>query len=358
MLLMSRFWSSTLNRLSPYVPGEQAQRSDVIKLNTNEHALPPSSAALEAGRSIDPEQLRKYPDPRSKGLTKAIAEFCGLAESNVLVANGSDEILAFAWTAFLSDKEQQPAIPAMTYTFYPVWAQLLGKGLHRVPMRENLSIDLEAMALWSGPVVFPNPNAPTAMAVALSDIEALCASDPDRLVLIDEAYHGFGADTAAPLIKQFDNLLITRSFSKSHALAGLRVGYALGSPNLIEGLRRVKDSFNSYPVDAHAQAVAAAAISDSDWFEQASATVIENRDDLKASLEGLGFSVLPSKANFLLAKHPQYTGIHLTEKLREKGILVRSWSSEDLMPWVRITVGTKTQQQTLLAELKTIVADA
>lgn len=352
---MSRFWSSTLNRLSPYVPGEQAQRSDVIKLNTNEHALPPSSAALEAGKAIDPERLRKYPDPHSKALTKAIADFCNLAEDNVLVANGSDEILAFAWTAFLSDSEQQPAIPAMTYTFYPVWAQLLGKGLHRVPMRENLSIDLEVMSSWSGPVVFPNPNAPTAIAVSLSDIESMCASDPDRLVIIDEAYYGFGAKTAAPLIRQFDNLLITRSFSKSHALAGLRVGYALGSRDLIEGLRRVKDSFNSYPVDAHAQTVAAVAISDSDWFEQASATIIENRAELKAGLEGLGFDVLPSEANFLLAKHPQHTGVRLTEKLREAGILVRSWSSEDLLPWVRITVGTKSQQQTLLAELKSIL---
>ena len=175
------------------------------------------------------------------------------------MANGSDEILAFAWTAFLSDKEQQPAIPAMTYTFYPVWAQLLGKGLHRVPMREDLSIDLAAMASWSGPVVFPNPNAPTAMAVSLSEIEDLCASNPDRLVVIDEAYYGFGADTAAPLIEQFDNLLITRSFSKSHALAGLR-SVMRWITDLIEGLRRVKDSFNSYPVDAHAQAVATAAI--------------------------------------------------------------------------------------------------
>lgn len=355
---MSRFWSSTLNRLLPYVPGEQAQRSDVIKLNTNEHALPPSSAALEAGRSIDPEQLRKYPDPHSSLLTKAIADFCDLDVENVLVANGSDEILAFAWTAFLSDEEQQPGIPAMTYTFYPVWAQLLGKGLHRVPMNEDLSIDLKAMASWSGPVVFPNPNAPTAMAVSLSDIEALCAANSNRLVVIDEAYQGFGADTAVPLIDRFDNLLITRSFSKSHALAGLRVGYALGARELIEGLRRVKDSFNSYPVDAHAQAVAAAAISDAEWFQQASATIIENRTELRAGLEGLGFRVLTSQANFLLASHPQQSGAELTEKLREKGVLVRSWSSEDLMPWVRITVGTRNQQQTLLAELKAILAGA
>lgn len=355
---MNRFWSTTLNRLSPYVPGEQAQRDDVIKLNTNEHALAPSHAAIEIGRSLDPERLRKYPDPHSKALTSAIADFCDVLDENVLVANGSDEILAFAWTAFLSDSERQPAIPAMTYTFYPVWAQLLGKGLQRVPMKDDLSIDLEAMALWSGPVVFPNPNAPTAMGISLSDIETLCAGNRDRLVIIDEAYHGFGADTAAPLIARFDNLLITRSFSKSHALAGLRVGYALGAPELIEGLRRVKDSFNSYPVDAHAQAVAAAAIADTQWFEQASNTIKENRRELKAGLEDLGFSVLASEANFLLARHPNFSGVELTEKLREAGILVRSWSSEDLKPWVRITVGTKSQQQTLLAELMIRMGEA
>lgn len=355
---MNRFWSSTLNRLSPYVPGEQAQRSDVIKLNTNEHALAPSAVALRAGQTIDPERLRRYPDPHSKALTKAIASVCKVADDNVLVANGSDEILAFAWTAFLSDPDQQPAVPAMTYTFYPVWAQLLGKGLHRVSMKEDLSIDMDAMVSWSGPVVFPNPNAPTALAVSLSDIEALCDSNRDRLVVIDEAYYGFGGETAVPLIARFDNLLITRSFSKSHALAGLRVGYALGSSALIEGLRRVKDSFNSYPVDAHAQAVATAAISDAEWFRRASSVIIENRSELKTALEGIGFSVLSSEANFLLARHPSYTGIALTEKLREVGILVRSWSSDDLKPWVRITVGTKNQQQTLLAELKIILAEA
>lgn len=354
---MNRFWSSTLNQLSPYVPGEQAQQSDVIKLNTNEHALAPSATALEAGRTIDPERLRKYPDPHSRSLTTAIAKFCGLSEKNVLVANGSDEILAFTWTAFLSDAEQQPAIPAMTYTFYPVWAQMLGNGLHRVPMKQDLSIDLEAMSLWPGPIVFPNPNAPTAMGISLTAIEALCRSNTNRLVVIDEAYHGFGADTAVPLIARFDNLLITRSFSKSHALAGLRVGYALGAVQLIEGLRRVKDSFNSYPVDAHAQAVAAAAISDDAWFQCASNTIIENRGELRLGLEGLGFVVLPSEANFVLAKHPKLTGVELTDKLRGKGILVRSWSSDDLKPWVRITVGTSTQQKILLDALKSTLAE-
>ena len=267
------------------------------------------------------------------------------------MTNGSDEVLAFAWTAFLSDTDKVPAAPAMTYTFYPVWAKLLGQGLHQVPMNSDLSIDVEALKAWEGPVVFPNPNAPTGLSLPLDTIEGLVAHNPNRLVLIDEAYFGFGAASAVSLINHYDNLLITRSFSKSHALAGLRVGYALAHANLVEGLRRVKDSFNSYPVDAYAQCVATAAVSDSAWFSEASAAVKENRAELAAGLAQLGFSVLPSEANFVLASHPEHTGVAFTEYLKSQNILVRSWSSDDLLPWVRITVGTKHQQARLLSAL-------
>jgi histidinol-phosphate aminotransferase len=348
---MHRLWSHTLQRLSPYTPGEQAQNSDVIKLNTNEHALPPSSGAVSAGQQLDVERLRRYPDPTSRLLTKAIAKANNVSSDQVLVTNGSDEVLAFAWTAFLSDTDKVPAVPAMTYTFYPVWAKLLGQGLHQVPMNSDLSIDVEALKAWDGPVVFPNPNAPTGLTLPLETIEGLVAYDPNRLVLIDEAYFGFGATSAVSLINQYDNLLITRSFSKSHALAGLRVGYALANANLVEGLRRVKDSFNSYPVDAYAQCVATAAVSDSAWFAEASAAVKESRAALAAGLTQLGFSVLPSEANFVLASHPEHTGIALTEYLKTQNILVRSWSSDDLLPWVRITVGTTEQQARLLSAL-------
>ena len=348
---MHRLWSDTLQRLSPYTPGEQAQNSDVIKLNTNEHALAPSPEAVSAGQQLDVERLRRYPDPTSRLLTEAIAKANNVSSDQVLVTNGSDEVLAFAWTAFLSDTDKVPAAPAMTYTFYPVWAKLLGQGLHQVPMNSDLSIDVEALKAWDGPVVFPNPNAPTGLSLPLETIEALVAHNPNRLVLIDEAYFGFGAASAVSLINQYDNLLITRSFSKSHALAGLRVGYALAHANLVEGLRRVKDSFNSYPVDAYAQCVATAAVSDAAWFTEASAAVKENRAELAAGLTQLGFSVLPSQANFVLASHPEHTGVALTEYLKSQNILVRSWSSDDLLPWVRITVGTKDQQARLLSAL-------
>ncbi len=348
---MHRLWSDTLQGLSPYTPGEQAQDSKVIKLNTNEHALPPSAKAVSAGQRLEAERLRRYPDPASRLLSEAIAEANDVSPDQVLVTNGSDEILAFAWTAFLSDADKVPVVPAMTYTFYPVWAKLLGQGLKKVPMRADLSIDIDALEAWSGPVVFPNPNAPTGLSVPLEAIETLVSSDSNRLVLIDEAYFGFGATSAVSLINEYDNLLITRSFSKSHALAGLRVGYGLAHASLIEGLRRVKDSFNSYPVDAYAQCVATAAVSDSDWFEEASTTVKENRAELTEGLEQLGFTVLPSEANFVLASHPNHTGIDLTSYLQMKNILVRSWSSDDLLPWVRISVGTKDQQTRLLSAL-------
>lgn len=354
---MHRLWSDTLQGLSPYTPGEQAQHNDVIKLNTNEHALAPSEHAVLAGRQLDVERLRRYPDPTSSRLTEAIAEANGVSTDQVLVTNGSDEILAFAWTAFLSDADKIPAVPAVTYTFYPVWAGLLGKGLKQVAMGEDLSIDVQALKTWDGPLVFPNPNAPTGLGMSLEAIEDLVAHDRNRLVLIDEAYFGFGANTAVSLIDRYDNLLITRSFSKSHALAGLRVGYGLAHPSLIDGLRRVKDSFNSYPVDAHAQKVAAVAVADKEWFEKASETVKNNRQELTDGLRVLGFSVLPSEANFVLAAHPEHTGIALTDYLKTENILVRSWSNEGLLPWVRITVGTKPQQTRLLEALANFIAN-
>ena len=353
---MHRLWSDKLQRLSPYTPGEQAQCSDVIKLNTNEHAISPSPRAVSAGQQLDVERLRRYPDPTSRLLAEAIATANNVTLDQVLVTNGSDEVLAFAWTAFLSDSDKVPAAPAMTYTFYPVWAKLLGQGLQQLPMKSDLTIDVEALKTWDGPLVFPNPNAPTGLSLPLEMIEALVAHNPDRLVLIDEAYYGFGATSAVSLINKYDNMLITRSFSKSHALAGLRVGYALAHPTLIEGLRRVKDSFNSYPVDAYAQCVAAAAVSDWDWFAKASATIMKNRVELAEGLTQLNFSVMPSDANFVLASHPEHTGLALGGYLKTQNILVRSWSGDHLLPWVRITVGTKEQQARLLSTLATYLS--
>ena len=332
---MNRHWSDTLKRLAPYTPGEQAQRLDIIKLNTNEHALAPSEKAASAGRALSIEALRRYPDPNSRVLRAAIAASEGLDVDQVFVGNGSDEVLAFAWTAFLADDDSVPAIPEMTYTFYPVWGQLLGHGVERIPMTSGLEIDIASMAVWEGPLVFPNPNAPTGRALSRAAVKDLLESNLERLVVVDEAYFGFGAETAAPLITEYDNLLVTRSFSKSHALAGLRVGYAFGNASLIEGLRRVKDIA---------------------WFTQASSTIEHNREALTNGLQSLGFDVLPSLANFVLAAHPRYSGEALTNMLKRHNILVRSWSSEALLPWVRITVGTHDQQLTVLATLSEVLS--
>ena len=353
---MNRFWPASLQSLTPYVPGEQAFSDNTIKLNTNEHALMASDRALAILKSVSADQLRRYPDPVSRQLRETIAQRECLSTDHVLVGNGSDEILGFVWQAYLSDGASVPAIPGLTYTFYPVWAQLFAGELAHIPLQADFSLDTERMSEWQGPLVFPNPNAPTGLAIDSGQVEAILASSPDRLVVIDEAYMGFGAQSAAPLIADYDNLIVTRSLSKSHALAGLRVGYALGHPELIEGLRRIKDSFNSYPLDAIAQRVANAALADSDWESSSQALIASYRDSLSSDLEALGFTVLPSQANFVFASHSEASGVSLTRALKADGILVRSWDNDRLRAWVRITVGTPEQQARLVESLSRIVS--
>ena len=353
---MNRFWPASLQSLTPYVPGEQAISSNTIKLNTNEHALMASERALAVLKSVSADQLRRYPDPVSRQLRDTIAQRESLSTDHILVGNGSDEILGFVWQAYLSESSSVPAIPGLTYTFYPVWAQLFGGELAHIPLLADFSLDVTRMAEWQGPLVFPNPNAPTGLAIERGPVEAILAANPNRLVVIDEAYMGFGAESASPLIEQYDNLIVTRSLSKSHALAGLRVGYALGHPELIEGLRRIKDSFNSYPLDAVAQRVANEALSDHEWESQSQAFIASNRDSLSSDLKALGFRVLPSQANFVFASHSKASGVSLTQSLKADGILVRSWDSDALRAWVRITVGTPEQQQRLIESLSRILS--
>lgn len=353
---MNRFWPASLQSLTPYVPGEQAISSNTIKLNTNEHALVASERALAVLKGVSADQLRRYPDPVSRQLRETIAERESLSTDHVLVGNGSDEILGFVWQAYLSSPSSVPAIPGLTYTFYPVWAQLFGGDLAHIPLQADFSLDLTSMSEWEGPLVFPNPNAPTGLAIDRGQVEAIITANPDRLVVIDEAYIGFGAQSAAPLIEEYDNLIVTRSLSKSHALAGLRVGYALGHPELIEGLRRIKDSFNSYPLDAVAQRVANEALTDQEWESQSQAFIARNRDSLSSDLKALCFTVLPSQANFVFASHSKASGVSLTQALKDDGILVRSWDSDALRAWVRITVGTSEQQQRLIESLTRILS--
>ena len=351
---MSRFWSETIRGLSPYVPGEQPRVANLIKLNTNEHPLAPSKLAMAALAQVTADGLRRYPDPDAMQLREAIAASEGLAAEQVFVGNGSDEVLGHVFQALL--KQAHPlSLPDVTYSFYRVWAQLYDVELALVPLAEDFCIDLPAMCASHGPIIIANPNAPTGIALSLEAVERLVRSNPERLVVVDEAYFGFGATTAASLINRFDNLLVTRTLSKSHALAGLRVGYALAQAPLIEGLVRVKDSFNSYPLDAVAQAVGLAAIKDQAWFEQASRVVIENREVLVSGLARLGFRVLPSAANFVFTEHPTLSGETLFTALRARHILVRRWSKPRIDNFLRITVGSADDCDQLLKVLAELV---
>lgn len=344
---MNRFWSDITRQLSPYVPGEQPKVKKLIKLNTNEHPMGASAKALAALAQVSAEDLRRYPDPDSTALRVAIAETESLNPQQIFVGNGSDEVLAHTFAALLSAGQQINTLD-ITYSFYPVWASLYGVRCHAIPLTSTLEVDVAALCAAKGPVLLPNPNAPTGIALALSEVEQLVNSDPDRLVVIDEAYYGFGAQSAATLLDRADNLLVTRSLSKSHALAGLRVGYALGHPELVEGLSRVKDSFNSYPIDALAQAAGAAAIRDTDWLRAASQQVIDNRELLTTSLRALNFSVCPSAANFVFVEHPVAAGEALFAHLRSQNILVRRWQIARIDNYLRITVGTREQCDALV----------
>lgn len=335
------------------MPGEQPVGQAVVKLNTNEHALPPSDAVMSAISSLAGEALRRYPDPTSSLLRSAIAIRESLSAEQVFVGNGSDEVLAHLWAACLANRPV--ASVDITYGFYPVWSQLYGSTLTQCPLRDDFSIDVDALLDVQGAVVLANPNAPTGLALTRWQIETLVAANRNRLVVIDEAYYGFGAETAAPLINDYDNLVVTRSLSKSHSLAGMRVGYALASPLLVDGLGRIRDSFNSYPLDAVAQAAATAAIQDVEWFARASKVVIESRKSMIDGLLEMGFEVLPSQANFIFTRPGRGSGLGLFDALRQRNILVRRWESPRISDWLRISVGTPEQTQALLGAVGEIL---
>ena len=351
---MSRFWIDKISGLKPYVPGEQPTSDTLIKLNTNEHALPPAESVLAALKSASGEALRRYPDPTASALRSAISAAESVPPDHIFVGNGSDEVLAHLWFALLKGRRVQTL--DTTYGFYPVWAGLYDADLTEVPVLDDFSVDLDALKNSDAAVVLANPNAPTGRALKRDDIASLVDSNRDRLVVIDEAYFGFGAETAVPLVAGHDNLIVTRSLSKSHALAGMRVGYAIAQADLIEGLSRVKDSFNSYPLDAVAQAAARAAIEDRQWFKQASQSVRDVREVMGAGLEAIGFEVLPSHGNFIFTQHRSLPGKHIFDALRAQDILVRRWDKQRIENWLRISVGTMSQAEQLLVVMREIVS--
>jgi histidinol-phosphate aminotransferase len=355
---MSRFWSKTVKELTPYVPGEQPKLSQLIKLNTNESPYGPSPKALAAIAAANTEALRLYPDPNSDALKQSIAKLHGLTANQVFVGNGSDEVLAHVFLGLL--KHEDPILfPDITYSFYPVYCKLYGIAFDNIPLIDDFSISIDNYLKKNngrnGGIIFPNPNAPTGRALPLKDIETLLQSNKDSVVVIDEAYVDFGTSSAVSLIKQYNNLLVTHTLSKSYALAGLRVGYAVGHPDLIEALERVKNSFNSYPIDKLAMAGAVAAIEDQDYLNKISQAVIKTRENLIQSLNTLGFETIPSSANFIFTKHPKHDAAKLSAALREKHIIVRHFKLPRIDQYLRITIGTDEQCDALVKAIKEII---
>ena len=350
---MSRFWSRLTHELHPYVPGEQPRIADLVKLNTNESPFGPSPGAMEAIRREAAETLRLYPDPQALALRTALARYHKVQPEQVFVGNGSDEVLAHAFVALL--KHDAPLLfPDITYSFYPVYCRLFGINYQTVPLDEAMQIRIADYRRPAGAVIIANPNAPTGIALSRDEIAALLEQHPDAPVVIDEAYVDFGAETAIPLVASHPNLLVVQTMSKSRALAGLRVGYAIGDAGLIEALTRVKDSFNSYPLGRPAQAGAIASLEDDAYFQQSRVHVITSRDRLGRGLAKLGFEVLPSSANFVFARHPAHRGAALAAALRQRAVIVRHFSADRIADYLRITVGTNDQIDLLLTALSEI----
>ena len=351
---MSRYWSELAQGLSPYVPGEQPQIPGLVKLNTNESPFGPSPKALAAVREAAADTLRLYPDPRSSELRQALADYHKVAPEQVFVGNGSDEVLAHTFAALL--KQPAPLLfPDITYSFYPVYCRLLGVAHETVPLDDHMRVRVDDYLDRGGAIIIANPNAPTGIALDRAEIARLARERSDVPVVIDEAYVDFGAETAIPLIADHPNLLVVQTMSKSRALAGLRVGYAIGDVGLIEALTRVKDSFNSYPLGRPAQAGAIASLEDEAWFQETRAAIIANRTRLTAALAALGFDVLPSSANFVFARHPARPGQALASALRERAVLVRHFSGPRISDYLRITVGSTAELDTLTQALAEIL---
>jgi histidinol-phosphate aminotransferase len=350
---MSRYWTDIVNQLDPYVPGEQPQDQQYVKLNTNENPYPPSPKVIAALEAYDKQRLRLYPDPESRVLRETLATRYGVDIENVFVGNGSDEVLAHAFQAFF--KQDKPLLyPDISYSFYPVYCGLYQIDFQTIPLTADFSINVDNYRIEHGGIIIANPNAPTGRALALSDIEKLCQGS-SSVVIIDEAYIDFGAESAIPLTLKYDNLLVIQTFSKGRSLAGLRLGYAIGHRDLIEGLNRIKNSFNSYPIDSLAQAAAVASIEDEAYFQQGCQQIIETRESMTQQLRELGFTVLPSAANFIFAKHETCAAEELYLQLKQNGVLVRFFNKPVINNYLRITVGTDADSKILIEKLSGIL---
>jgi histidinol-phosphate aminotransferase len=349
---MSNFWNSRTKNINPYVPGEQPRDRKFIKLNTNENPYPPSLKVIQAVKNAVNEELRLYPDPDSTAFREAAALRFGVKPQQVFAGNGSDEILAFAFGAFFeSGVSAKPLLfPDITYSFYPVYADLWDIPVSKIPLQDDFSINCADYKILSGGVIFPSPNAPTGIPVSLADILSLAEflEKQGKILVVDEAYIAFGGESAVPFINKHPNLLTVHTMSKSASLAGMRFGFAIGSEELMEGLCRIKDSFNSYPVDRLALAGAAAAISDSEYYEKINSRIVSTRERVTKTLCDNGFHVLPSAANFIFVKSPNKSGDDFFAELREKGILARHFKKERISDFLRVSIGTDEEMDIFL----------
>ena len=350
---MSKFWSQVVRELEPYVPGEQPQIDGLIKLNTNESPYPPSPKVIDLMTHEAIDRLRLYPDPNSKKLKTTIANYYGVTTEQVFVGNGSDEVLALAFMAFFQ-QSQALLFPDISYSFYPVYCKLFGINFNTIPLRDDYTINFSDYPEANGGIIFPNPNAPTAIGTSLENIEALLKKNTETVVIVDEAYIDFGGETAISLVDKYPNLLVIQTLSKSRSLAGLRVGLAVGNKDLIDALDRVKNSFNSYPIDQLAEAATVVAFEDDVYFKACRDKIIATREWTTRELEKLGFKVLPSQANFLFAQPVGKDAASVAQYLREHKILVRYFNKPRINQFLRITIGTDEQMQAMVDVLKSL----
>lgn len=353
---MSKYWSSLVHELDPYVPGEQPKMAELIKLNTNENPYGPSPEVLRVLAEEVNSSLRLYPDPNAEMLKQAIADFYGINPSEVFVGNGSDEVLAHCFQALL--KRRKPILlPDISYSFYPVYCRLFQVEYENIPLADNFELKVGDYIKENGGIIFANPNAPTGRYVEIAKIVKLLEANRNSVVVVDEAYIDFGGESAVQLIGEFDNLLVIQTMSKSRALAGLRIGFGMGNSSLIEGLERVKNSFNSYPLDRLAIQGGVAAMQDREYFRQSCDAIIATRERLKEALRDRGFEVIPSLTNFVFARNLRHDAEYLSKMLRARNILVRFFNKPRIDQFLRITVGTEEQTDLFLHALDEILTE-
>ena len=351
---MSKFWSTMTRRAKPYIPGKQSDNEHILKLNTNENPYPPSPTVIEAIKAELSGSLNLYPSPTVDVLRQDIGNKSGLTKDHVFIGNGSDEVLAFSFMAFF-EPHKKILFPAITYSFYSVYATLFNIPYEEISLNRDFTLPVKPFFQSEGGVIFPNPNAPTSLYLPLKFIVEILQQNPEIVVIVDEAYIDFASESAVSLVKAYDNLLVVQTTSKSRSLAGLRVGYAIGHPDLIQALIRIKDSMNSYTIDRLAIVGAQAAIHDVTYTEEIVRRIKKTRAWVTQSLKAYGFYVLPSQTNFVLAEHYEYDGLYLYEKLQEMDVLVRHFDIAPIQNFIRITIGTDKQMELLFEKLRIIL---